>query len=405
MCAGLFSAMAVFGCGRIGYAPFSTALCSGIAGGTHDETRLNSRQGIELADATSGAYTSVVCDVGPGFAPKLLQAVPRAPYQKPIPIQSESGYSEANVDTFALASLWRLNLDSSAGLGAAVVDATGLGYTGTVVGSGVGEAIQPAQGLFGQAANFDGLGGHRIDFGDVDALDFGVNSFSFGVWVFVEQTAGDHDIPIYKGGSSASTAGYDIELGDGNWNGRISDGTVTSALRFGFLNDFQGAWTHLFVVVDRQSQEMHVYANGNRIDTGSIAAVGSVSSSRQLTIGSHDNTMHQFWGRIEEVSIWRRALSAAEVDNLYRRGALAIRYQVRTCSTPDCAEDGPFIGPDGTSATFYSERTNETGGMPVFDLTQNPSLTANRYFQWKAFFQTADIDISPELSGMIVELN
>ena len=395
-------------CGRIDYDPLPhnplRRECSGIAGGDHDGTRINANQRIELDDTISGVYTSVVCDLGADSTPVLLRAVPRAPYQKRIPTQSESGYEQASVSTSGLAGLWRLNATNLIGLGQTIVDSTGFGFVGTVVGSGVGNAIEPQTGLFGPSAYWDGMGGHRVDFGDEDVLDFGVDSFSFGLWVFVDQAVGDFDMPLYKGGSSAVTSGYDIELGRSNWGGHIGDGTTNVGGRFGALDDFRGAWTHLFIVVDRQSQEMYTYANANRVDTDPIAAIGSVSSSRQFTFGAHDNGTHPFGGRMDEISVWRKALTEGEIEELYRRGALRIRYQVRTCATRECIDNEPFVGPDGTSATFYSELMNETNETPVFDLTENPSLANGPYFQWKAFFQTADVAISPELSNVFVEV-
>ena len=41
------------------------------------------------------------------------------------------------------------------------------------------------------------------------SLDFGETSFSFGLWVKVDQSAGPWDMPLFKGGSNAGAAGSD----------------------------------------------------------------------------------------------------------------------------------------------------------------------------------------------------
>ena len=62
-----------------------------------------------------------------------------------------------------------------------------------------------------------------------------------------------------------------------------------------------------------------------------------------------------------------------------------------------------FIGPDGTVDSYYSELMNNSPDLPVFDLTANPAALTDRYFQWRAYFESDDAAYSPELIDVTVE--
>ena len=137
-----------------------------------------------------------------------------------------------------------------------------------------------------------------------------------------------------------------------------------------------------------------------------MAGLGSLSTSAEATIGGNTfgaPLQRRFHGRIDEVVIYNRALSAQEVEALYHRGVLRMGYQVRSCDDPDCDTE-LFVGPDGTVDSFYSELDNSTPGLPRFDLTQS-DISSNRYFQWRAYMSSDSDSVghSPKLRDMVVE--
>ena len=72
-----------------------------------------------------------------------------------------------------------------------------------------------------------------------------------------------------------------------------------------------------------------------------------------------------------------------------------MKYQVRSGSTNP--PTGDFIGPDGTTGTYYSELSNSTTGLPSLSLT---NVTDNQYFQYKAYLETDNSSYSPELKSV-----
>gem|GEM_PF-6638313 len=91
-------------------------------------------------------------------------------------------------------------------------------------------------------------------------------------------------------------------------------------------------------------------------------------------------------------------LSDEEVMDRYKRAIIDLKYQVRSCDDIICLGEN-FIGPDGTSATYYSEINNLTNTTPSFNLS---NILNNRYFQYQIIFETDDITYSPELTSLTV---
>lgn len=63
-----------------------------------------------------------------------------------------------------------------------------------------------------------------------------------------------------------------------------------------------------------------------------------------------------------------------------------ISYQYKNCSSADCS-DGTFIGPDGTSGTYFSS------AIENFDLR-------GRYFQYRAYFSSGDTGVTPSINSV-----
>lgn len=176
-------------------------------------------------------------------------------------------------------------------------------------------ASQPASaiGIVGGARDYDGIANAMVT-PDAASLDFGLTSFSYGVWVHVPQSAGSFDMPLFKGGSSASTSGYDIELGTNEWLACFGDGTASTCARFGGEPQFLGQWVSLVAVIDRTALEARTYVNSIQVAVASIAAYGPFDSERSLEVGSGGSL---FRGRVDEVWITAGALDEPRIAAAY----------------------------------------------------------------------------------------
>jgi hypothetical protein len=177
-------------------------------------------------------------------------------------------------------------------------------------------------GKIGQALQFDGSNDY-VNVGDPSngSLDFGTNSFSFGMWF---SSSDLNALSLNKMAAASSNAGYDVLVGAdgvaGSIRGRINDsvGSVINSSTWTGTND--GGWHHVFVVVDRDAQELRLYGDGvHQGSAVSISTEGSVSSGTSLNIAARNGGAN-YEGTIDDVRIYNRVLSAGEVRRLYNIG-------------------------------------------------------------------------------------
>lgn len=71
----------------------------------------------------------------------------------------------------------------------------------------------------------------------------------------------------------------------------------------------------------------------------------------------------------------------------------SIKIQMRTAKDKGTIKSADFIGPDGTSSTYYEN--------PLEKITLNPKANGTRYVQYKAFLQ-GDGNTSPELKSVAI---
>jgi hypothetical protein len=157
-------------------------------------------------------------------------------------------------------------------------------------------------------------------------------------------------------------------------------------------------WHHVVGVFDGAT--IRLYVDG--VDVMDPVAVPAPLDVRRgdffLCQGGSSNPapVYPWLGAIDEIAVWKRALSPAEIRGLYARGAGRLAVQVRGCEDPAC-EGVPFVGPDGTSATAYSEDASSAAAPPEI------SLAPARYVQWTMTLTRSDAAVDPQLASATFE--
>ncbi len=132
----------------------------------------------------------------------------------------------------------------------------------------------------------------------------GSGDFTMGAWVKPTMISGNHYI---LGNANASYDGVQLAItGDML---RLQVGF--SSLSGGTLPE--GEWTHVAAV--RQAGEAKVYLNGQMALSSPIE--GNIGSSGNFIIGNSYSSSAPFYGTIDEVRVFSRALSDAELKSLY----------------------------------------------------------------------------------------
>ncbi len=246
----------------------------------------------------------------------------------PIPtvvIKEDLEISSSWIDTSQLVGYWKLN-ETNAANGATIVDSSSYGANGTLATDN-GGLIKSDSSAIGGSLFFDGNNDAvEIPLQSDSHLKFDMRSFSYMAWIKRSgDVAANWYMPFYRGGSSAAFAGYDIECRDG-CAANISDGLrlPTSKGTAAFTpngNNLVGRWVLLAAVVDRDRQQLRTYVDGVLIRSVNISQVGSINPDTNLSLGSANINWQGsfFWGLIDDVAIWNKALSENEIKEIFQR--------------------------------------------------------------------------------------
>jgi len=184
---------------------------------------------------------------------------------------------------------------------------TGSTNNGTNGSSG---ATQNVTGKFDKCFEFGGGDNKQVNIGTVLS---GTGDFSISLWINHSNNNSNYASVVsnYGGGN---TSGYQFYMnGTGN---TISFHTSGSAINGGTAMS-ASAWHH--VVVTRTSGVLNLYVDGSS-DATAVANTHSISTSLSDAIGGKSDGSSGFNGKIDEVSIWLRGISASEVSKLYNGG-------------------------------------------------------------------------------------
>jgi outer membrane protein assembly factor BamB len=193
-----------------------------------------------------------------------------------------------------------------------LVDASGNGHDGTPTNIGYAPGFA-GQGLALGATSF-------VLVPSLDAGVFGTGDFTYSVCVNVIANLGPFDIPFYMGGSNGNLRGADLELGTGAWAFSIKDG-AGDADQYVIVGDdtLTGTGFHcLAAKVERGNQLMSVYRDGAFVASQDTSTLGPLlPGGETLRFGGEDTNNYLFDGVVDEVRIYTRALSDAEIAALH----------------------------------------------------------------------------------------
>jgi hypothetical protein len=187
------------------------------------------------------------------------------------------------------------------GAGTTVADATGIGNTGTISG-----ATWNTTGKFGGSLTFNGTS-NLVLINSSASLNFS-SAMTLEAWVYPTATQSGWRTVVQKQTDAfllhASSNSPLSPAGGGTFNGTVSFVSNPSAIA---LN----TWTHLAVTYDGAT--IRLYVNG--LLTASQAQTGALeTNANAIRIGGNVPYGEYFLGRIDEVRIYNRALSLAELQ-------------------------------------------------------------------------------------------
>jgi sialidase-1 len=176
-------------------------------------------------------------------------------------------------------------------------------------------------GKFGQARDLDGVD-DAIQLPFAESLAVGAGDFTAMAWIKYGASTANQAIFWGYGINEFSQFWLRAEPGDSRIRGLITTGGNTAAVATTkAYND--NAWHH--VALQRKAGTLAIWVDGAQ--AASVAApTGSVSPGRpfKMYVGQRLDGAHHFDGSLDEVRIYKRALTAAEISSIRTTNATTV---------------------------------------------------------------------------------
>jgi len=217
------------------------------------------------------------------------------------------------------------------------------------------------QGKNGGALQFDGKDDY-VNCGDSSSLDI-TDEITIETWIKPETD------------SVSYVAAKEILEGE-TWYGYRLDQYTGNIVRADIWTDgdqgrLSGAislnsWNHIVVVYSKNEEITRLYVNGILKDDDYTTGDIRTASSRNLFVGNSNSLQYQFNGAIDEVKIYNRALSEAEVRYHYNHGGPVAHWDMDEGSGAKI-NDKSGNGNDGTLVNGPTWTQGKYGSALSFD--------------------------------------
>jgi hypothetical protein len=224
--------------------------------------------------------------------------------------------TQSMYEKFGKLTAWR-NLFDNDLVGYWIFESTGEDVSKYINNGIQSGSIVYTAGMDGTAAGF--AGSSYFQAADSDSLDIGTSDMTISFWIKTASTQYLNTIIDKR----SNTSGYHLVLFNGRILVQIGD-EVSGAYNFcngasATVND--GTWHLVTVTIDRDSPTgLQIYRDAVLVATfDPTGHMGSLTNTAPLLIGKHkDSASYNFNGAIDELRIYKRALSADEVQRSFQ---------------------------------------------------------------------------------------
>ena len=219
--------------------------------------------------------------------------------------------------------------------------------------------IFQTEGILGNAIGFDGVDDY-VQFESSPSFDIKTDAVTVALWTKLVHLP--TELPDPYGPLFDSDGDQYVIYGDrGNSELRFKVATSSGAERPGIPNGdlVKGEWIHIAGVYD--GTNAMIYLNGEMKDSHPLS--GTVKSNQVATLGRNGDSY--FEGSMDQVEVYRIALSQAEIMDLYESG----KSVVMDCDSTDLIENvficpgETYTFPDGTIGSETTSHVSELDAL------------------------------------------
>ncbi len=216
------------------------------------------------------------------------------------------------------------------GSGVSALDGSGYGNNGVITGASYTSTTpQSVVGLGNgkYALHFNGISDF-VNAGDPVSgiLDFGTEDFTIEAWFYLDALPGAWKCIVNKGASG--NVGYGMEINNFN---RLTVSIQATGGTDQHVNSVSSVvdalkWYHAVAVFDRDNQ-IYAYLNGKIVASSAYLAGNnnSIDNAENFNIGKHLGNTRYFNGSLDEVRVYRKALTFSEIQQHYAEGLKKIQ--------------------------------------------------------------------------------
>lgn len=267
-------------------------------------------------------------------------------------------------DNAGLVGYWSFN----DGSGTIATDFSGKGNPGTLSGTALPSW---SSGKRGGGLSFDGSTAY-VQVSHNANMNFGTGNFSIAAWV----NRSDSGTRILFG-KRAYPPGWVVYLTGNSLAMQYNDATPR-VFTLGTYPDIKN-WHHIAVVINKSANQAIYYLDGVANAPVDISATtGSTDTSTWLGIGrDSSDPNYNFYGMLDEVRLYNRALNSTEVAKLAQTGSVSVNSSRNSRLTSGLVGEWSFDGPDVSGTMAYDRAGSGYNGV----LTNGASTTQGKVGQ------------------------
>ena len=279
----------------------ATLYVNGVSQGTISQT-LNCPR-LTIGGAGSDFYSGSLDDVR--MYNRALSA------QEIAQLYTDGGGTLAHSSTVtlntSLVAYWPLDGSTINWSTGTAADSSGNGNAGSLIG--LSTTTSPTAGKIGQAIYFKSAGQYISS-----SVSASVSTYSVAAWVRYQGSApsGPKVAVGYGAGGNPNTI----------WMGYTTGGLAISNSSVDLVKGTNATSTWHYLVASVQANTMTAYVDGVAIGTDSMTS----RASNTLVIGDYVGLGFAFNGSVDDVRVYNRALSVAEVNQLYGQGQVMVAH-------------------------------------------------------------------------------
>ena len=226
-------------------------------------------------------------------------------------IFNKSSYIKNVIGADNLVARWLLDETS----GNTASDSSAYSHPGTLKGGTFSFSANTIAGKIGNALNFNG----STDYIETPyASDLNPSKFTCSFWVRLKGGAGNFRSPVTSRNASAGLGeGYIFYASDANrWAFWLGTGTSMNQCIDNTANVTYSVWT--FVAGSYNGSQQLLYVNGQQVNSATVGHTRNSTKPLRIGAGATEASPDFYFnGDIDDVRIYNRALSSAEISGIY----------------------------------------------------------------------------------------